>query len=148
MIDSWLVAHSLPPGHCLPISPKSGSSTPHTRYAGLSNPYQDHSWFIETNIMTVSRCFRSLSTGSRSTGSGGATPIRKISAQVREKKIKPCFPETKTQNFFRSLKKVVWPSPGWPQWTAPRPSSPARATTTQPSLPGRSGRSPGQICRV
>ena len=31
MIDSWLVAHSLPPGHCLPISPKSGSSTPHTR---------------------------------------------------------------------------------------------------------------------
>ena len=32
MIDSWLVAHSLPPGHCLPISPKSGSSTPHTRY--------------------------------------------------------------------------------------------------------------------
>ena len=32
MIDSWLVAHSLPPGHCLPISPKSGSSTPHTRW--------------------------------------------------------------------------------------------------------------------
>ena len=31
MIDSWLVAHSLPPGHCLPISPKSGSSSPHTR---------------------------------------------------------------------------------------------------------------------
>jgi len=61
MIDSWLVAHSLPPGHCLPISPKSGSSTPHTR------------------------CFRSLSTGSRSTGSGGATPIRKISAQEFEK---------------------------------------------------------------
>jgi len=59
MIDSWLVAHSLPPGHCLPISPKSGSSTPHTR---------------------------SLSTGSRSTaGSGGATPIRKISAQEFEK---------------------------------------------------------------
>ena len=39
MIDSWLVAHSLPPGHCLPISPKSGSSTPHTRYGYLSRPY-------------------------------------------------------------------------------------------------------------
>ena len=38
MIDSWLVAHSLPPGHCLPISPKSGSSTPHTRSSTLTRP--------------------------------------------------------------------------------------------------------------
>lgn len=79
---------------------------------------------------------------------GSYTHQKNKCAGEREKKIKPCFPETKTHNFFRSLKKVVWPSPGWPQWTAPRPSSPARATTTQPSWPGRSGRSPGQICRV
>ena len=40
MIDSWLVAHSLPPGHCLPISPKSGSSTPHSRSVETAWPRQ------------------------------------------------------------------------------------------------------------
>ena len=37
------------------------------------------------NHLTFSRYCRSLSTGSRSTASGGATPIRKISAQEFEK---------------------------------------------------------------
>ena len=36
------------------------------------------------HLQTLLHC-RSLSTGSRSTGSGGATPIRKISAQEFEK---------------------------------------------------------------
>ena len=76
MIDSWLVAHSLPPG-------QSGSSSPHTRYGHHPQP-ASHS----TNITTtthLSPYSRSLSTGSRSTGSGGATPVRKISAQEFEK---------------------------------------------------------------
>ena len=82
MIDSWLVAHSLPPG-------QSGSASPHSRYHQHHHqpPVQPPTTNITTNTTTthLSPYSRSLSTGSRSTGSGGATPVRKISAQEFEK---------------------------------------------------------------
>ena len=78
MIDSWLVAHSLPPG-------QSGSSSPHSRYP-QPHPAPLTSTSTTTPTTThLSPYSRSLSTGSRSTGSGGATPVRKISAQEFEK---------------------------------------------------------------
>ena len=81
MIDSWLVAHSLPPG-------QSGSASPHSRYGQpLPGPHhhQLSSSTTTTTTTHLSPYSRSLSTGSRSTGSGGATPVRKISAQEFEK---------------------------------------------------------------
>ena len=75
MIDSWLVAHSLPPG-------QSGSASPHSRYQHHQQPAAAQHQPTTTHLSPYSR---SLSTGSRSTGSGGATPVRKISAQEFEK---------------------------------------------------------------
>ena len=56
MIDSWLVAHSLPPGHCLPISPKSGSSTPHTRWVQpqILQLYKSNYWRHDTQSLIQS----------------------------------------------------------------------------------------------
>ena len=58
MIDSWLVAHSLPPGHCLPISPKSGSSTPHTRYDPWSFILTFIFVFMDTVFVLIKRIFK------------------------------------------------------------------------------------------
>lgn len=69
MIDSWLVAHSLPPGHTHPLSPRSEDGNDLNPSTPMSRRY----------------IFRSLSTGSKSTCSGGATPVRKISAHEFEK---------------------------------------------------------------
>jgi len=69
MIDSWLVAHSLPPGHTHPLSPRSEDGADLNPSTPMSRRY----------------IFRSLSTGSKSTCSGGATPVRKISAHEFEK---------------------------------------------------------------
>jgi len=73
MIDMWLLNHSLPPGHPCSSHPASiRSSESESGTSGGSG-------------MTRSGTLRSLSTGSKPSGSGGATPIRKISAHEFEK---------------------------------------------------------------
>ena len=163
MIDSWLVAHSLPPGHCLPISPKSGSSTPHTR----CEPWILTSIFVFTDTVLIKRIFEEKEHKWKDAEHNSVKVFQVTVNGLQVNRIRGSHTYQKNQcpgkNIqkilfsrkehwhictFRSLKKAVWPSPGWPQWTGPRPFWPAPATTTRPSWLGRSGRSPGQIFRV